>query len=159
MGTATETRISGDNDAPIHPVRYIMYHLYCDSCGSFALDYWMEPDNHAQLQEMAQRLRRIAWWAAAATVVSVIGAVFGLIFFLIPALIVLAGAWIGAALLERRIVTRGARCRDCGATYAYDSGFFSDYERNPRSYTAADIPPPAGQGIRITGPILGPATE
>jgi len=159
MGSVSEIRISGDNDTPIFPVRYVMHHLYCDNCGSFALAYWITPDNHAQLRQLQARLKRVAQWALAATILSVVGALLGLIFFLIPALLVLVGALSGVWLLERRIVIRGARCPECETTYAYGSGFFADLEANPRGYTAADIPPLNGHGIRITGQTLGPVEE
>lgn len=35
MGRVTQIRISGDNDAPIFPVKYEMHFFYCDHCGSF----------------------------------------------------------------------------------------------------------------------------
>jgi hypothetical protein len=39
MGSVPDLYTTGDNDPEIEPVQYYRHYLYCDACGSFALDY------------------------------------------------------------------------------------------------------------------------
>ncbi|MCB9081106.1 MAG: hypothetical protein H6555_05295 [Lewinellaceae bacterium] len=40
MGRVTQIQISGDNDPPLHPVKYEMHYFYCDHCGSFDMELY-----------------------------------------------------------------------------------------------------------------------
>jgi hypothetical protein len=48
------------------------------------------------------------------------------------------------ALVKSKVEYLGRRCRQCAATYAYGTPFFTDLDANPRHLTVADVPRPLG---------------
>lgn len=158
MGRVTEIRISGDNDAPIYPVRYEMHYLYCDECGSFELKTWVEPEDHEVLENRARQLGQLAGGIAAGV------GIFTIFTFLDAIPIILIGAVVVIVLLiirgriKSRIKDRGVYCTRCNSRYEYGSPFFSS-EANPKNYTEEDIPTPLYQNYQIIGSILGPVEE
>ena len=45
----------------------------------------------------------------------------------------------------------GTRCSQCGATYANNSAFFTDFDANPRNLTLAEAPRPLGSSTFLQG--------
>lgn len=157
MASVTDLVTSGDNEEPIFPVRYYRHYMYCDTCGSFEIEPWTEPDNHRQLLKMSQRLNRLAGFAIFATIVSVVVAVLGMPLCLAPSLIALVGSVGVAAYLQSRVRDYGVRCKTCGTMYAFGSAFFTDPEANPRNYTMQDVPRPLYNVYQLRGEEVGPA--
>lgn len=60
MGSVPDLYTTGDNDAEIEPRSYYRHYLYCDECGSFALEPWVAPANHEQIERRRHRLARAA---------------------------------------------------------------------------------------------------
>ncbi len=46
--------------------------------------------------------------------------------------------------LGSKIELVGMRCKQCDATYAHGTPFFTDLDANPRHLTVADVPRPLG---------------
>lgn len=67
-----------------------------------------------------------------------------------PRTVLLVGAALVAILLVWRALVGarderlGWRCRECSATYAYGTPFFTDLAANPRRLTLEDVPRPLG---------------
>jgi hypothetical protein len=65
-----------------------------------------------------------------------------LVFFI--GLIVVVGLLVARGVLGSKIEHVGMRCRQCGATYANGTPFFTDLDANPRQLTLAEVPRPLG---------------
>lgn len=48
MGSVRDLYTTGDNDPEIHPRSYYRHYLYCDGCGSFELEPWVQTENRAE---------------------------------------------------------------------------------------------------------------
>lgn len=146
MGSVRSLTTTGDNDPEIVPVSYYRHYLYCDACGSFALDPWITPDTWKGI-EKARRGLGIA--ALISLPIVVVGPWFVSGFYpplrvLLAGLIVIVGLLVVRAVLGSRIEYVGMRCRRCNSTYRNGSPFFTDLDSNPRNLTVADVPRPLG---------------
>lgn len=205
MGSVPHIYTTGDNDPEIEPVSYYRHYLYCDACGSFALEHWQKTDPKG-FERDRQLYGKAAWLALPLVVVPLwilLGFVFSLESILMvaaamvispllrrlldrkasagrwgfvkwvvliavplvwlvgeitpailsPWLVLAAGALLIGALLLARMAKEtsgeflGHRCRDCGATYAYGSAFFTNLEANPRDLKIEDVPRPLGSSL------------
>jgi hypothetical protein len=155
MGRVTEIRTSGDNDPPIHPVRYEMHYLYCDECGSFDLRTWVEPDNHEVLEERVKLLGRLAAGLAGLTGFLTILVFLDAIPYIIVGAIVVIGLLIVRSRIKAKIKEPGLYCNDCHTKYLYGTPFFSS-EENPKGYTMEEVPRPLNMNYQIVGRMLGP---
>lgn len=211
MGSVPHLYTTGDNDPEIYPSQHYRHYLYCDACGSFELDSWIEPENHEALETARRRLAMAAFCGSPWVVISAwrtlgfepsltflaalfagiclllviwrfmgkVGWVLGRYvpsiwplpkwaFFMLlivvvvewlvgfaarfvpPWVLLLAGVIFTAGLLVAReilgskIELAGMKCRQCGATYAYGTAFFTDLDANPRGLAVADVPRPLG---------------
>jgi|GEM_PF-1369661 len=70
--------------------------------------------------------------------------------------VVIAVALAWRAALAGRIESLGRRCQECGATYGYQTAFFSDLDANPRGLTESDVPRPLGSSPFVEGGYVGP---
>ncbi len=74
-----------------------------------------------------------------------------------PWLVLGAGVLLIGVLLLARLAKEqggeilGYRCRDCGATYANGSSFFTDIDANPRQLKVEDVPRPLGYSFFVVG--------
>ena len=155
MGSVPHLYTTGDNDPEIEPVQYYRHYLYCDDCGSFDLGTWFTPDNHEALTRAGRWLGLAALVAAAATVVAwlmlgPLAAAGG---------IVVVGLLVARSALASKVERAGMRCRECGATYAGGTPFFTDLDANPRNLTLEDVPRPLGVSHFERGRYVGPAPE
>lgn len=228
MGSVPDLYTSGDNDPEIEPVRYYRHYLYCDACGSFALDAWMAPENHERLERTRRRLAQaallslavvlasawlvlgllpspaflvalvagialalLAWpivwravwgwpavtaplaasWRAAepvagrwrffkatllwllvvSTVEWFANQLFPASLVLVTSLIVVVGLLVVRGVLGSKIEYVGLRCRQCAATYAHGTPFFTNLDANPRNLAPADVPRPLGSSHFLRG--------
>jgi hypothetical protein len=158
MGRVTEIRTSGDNDPPSHPVRYEMHYLYCDECGSFDLNRWMEPENHEVLQDRVKLLGRVAAILAGLTGFLTILVFLDAIPYIIVGAIVVIGILIVRSRIKAKIKEKGLYCNNCQTQYPYGTSFFSS-EENPKAYSMKDIPRPLNSNYQIVGRMLGPVEE
>jgi hypothetical protein len=103
MGSVPDLYTTGDNDPEIDPVQYYRHYLYCDACGSFELQSWMAPRNHAELERARRWLGKAALYSSPLVVVS-----GWLALGLVPALsvLVLLAAGIALALIERGFIRK-----------------------------------------------------
>ncbi len=60
MGSVPALYTTGDNDPEIYPARYYRHYLYCDACGSFALEPWVAPPHHEAIERTRRRLALVA---------------------------------------------------------------------------------------------------
>lgn len=157
VGSVENVVTTGDNDEPIFPVQYYNYYIYCDKCGSFKLRYWLEPKNHAEIEQKIGRVKGVRNGAAAASAVSAVLAFFGGFVCLGVSLVVLIGAVVWASYLDSKIEMRGVRCEECETEYAYGSPFFTNFKENPRNYSMEDAPKPLYTVYQIKGEEIGPA--
>jgi hypothetical protein len=58
--------------------------------------------------------------------------------------LLIVGLLVARALVDSNNEYLGLRCRQCDATYAHGTPFFTDLEANPRHLTVADVPRPKG---------------
>lgn len=89
MGSVRDLYTTGDNDPEIEPRQYYRHYLYCDACGSFALDPWTAPGEVERVERKRHRLAMAALVASPLVVVS-LGSVLGLV--LSPAVLVALAA-------------------------------------------------------------------
>lgn len=155
MGSVPDLVTTGDNDPEIYPVQYYRHYLYCDECGSFELDPWVEPENHRQIEKIQKRLNQVAIVSLIAAIVSTILAFLGMPILLLFSLIVLIGSAGAAAILGSRIRDLGVRCKQCQTTYAFGSPLFKATAENPRQYTMADVPRPLYRNYWVRGETVG----
>lgn len=151
MGSVPDLYTTGDNDPEIHPTSYYRHYLYCDACGSFQLDPWTEPED---LDKLATTRRRLGVAALLSSALVLVGGwdVLGLepspaslAWAALPVgLALLVGFLVWRAVLGSRIEYLGNRCRQCQATYAHGTPFFTDLDSNPRNLTIGDVPRPLG---------------
>jgi len=98
MGSVPALYTTGDNDPEIYPVQYYRHYLYCDACGSFALEPWLALP-HREAIERARR--RLALAALATLPLMVVAGWVALGFFPSPAvLLVLAAGMVIAPVLR-----------------------------------------------------------
>ena len=64
-------------------------------------------------------------------------------------------AWRGH--LGSKIQSLGMRCKECDATYAHGSDFFTDLDANPRNLPISEVPRPLGVSHFETGEYVGEA--
>jgi len=60
LGSVPDVYTTGDNDPELEPKSYYRHDLYCDACGSFDLEPWIAPDNHASLESRQKRIGKAA---------------------------------------------------------------------------------------------------
>lgn len=68
MGSVAVLTTSGDNDPELEPVQSYRHYLYCDACGSFALEPWESADR-VEVERRGRRLASVALWATPLLVV------------------------------------------------------------------------------------------
>jgi len=158
MASVTDLTTTGDNDPEIFPVQYYRHYMYCDRCGSFQIEPWVEPDNHRQLAGIRKRIEQ---GASLCLIIAIISFVVGLVSFI--ANLVFAGtltmpiySLLGSGLslialffmlgmasfVEAKVRYRGLRCGACLETYENGGAFFTSLANNPRNYSMKDVPRP-----------------
>ncbi len=158
MGTVKEIRMSGDNDEPIHPVRYEMKYYYCDNCGSFELKDWKAAEHPEKINSQLKNL-----WLLSRGLILFAGlmAIFAF-FLLLPAIIVVlvlfALVMVARSRLKSQISVKGIACKSCGTQYEFGSPFFVE-ENNPQNLTMEDVPRPLNSNYTRTGATLGRVDE
>ncbi|MDJ0837433.1 MAG: hypothetical protein QNK37_13020 [Acidobacteriota bacterium] len=167
MGSVTEQTVTGDNDPEIEPMAYFRHYLYCDKCGSFRIERWIEPADHPRLLRIRERLVTVS---AFLLVLTLILATITLVSFawtvvfgggldfdllaLIPtgvSLIALILVMRSSTHIDSKIQYRGAFCGQCNEKYENGSPFFTDLKINPRNYTMEDVPLPRNQAYWVRG--------
>lgn len=158
MGRVTEIRTSGDNDTPIRPVRYEMHYLYCDQCGSFDLQTWVEPENHEMLENRVKQFGQIAAGLGGLIALYTIFVFLDAIPVVFIGTIVVIVLLIIRARIKSKIKERGVSCKACNSKYEFGSSFFSS-EENPKNFTMEEVPLPLNSNYQMVGSILGPENE
>ena len=154
MGRITEIRTSGDNDEPIHPVRYEMHYLYCDNCGSFDIKHWTEPPNYQDLEGRVKQMGRIAGVLTAVMFFSSIFVFWSAIPFIMIMSVVLITLLLLRARIKSKIKEKGVHCGHCNTQYEYGTPFFSS-EENSKGFTMKDVPLPLNTNYTMVGSMLG----
>lgn len=98
MGSVRDLYVTGDNDPEVFPEAYYRHYAYCDACGSFDLEPWTTPENHAELE--AKR-RRLGLWALLLLPLVAVVAWLALGLFPPPSLVAYLVIGIVAAVLVR----------------------------------------------------------
>lgn len=111
-------------------------------------------------ESAAKRWRFVKWSLFAIPVLLLAD---GLVKDVLPPWMMLAGGLllIAGLLVARELVGSnrgylGLRCRQCEATYAYGTPFFTDLDANPRHLTVGDVPRPLGSSPFERGFLASP---
>lgn len=70
---------------------------------------------------------------------------------LLGGLVIVAGLLVAREVLAAKIEHLGMRCRQCGATYANGTSFFTNLDANPRKLTVSEVPRPLGVSHFLVG--------
>lgn len=157
MGSVADAYTTGDNDPEIEPESYHRHYLYCDGCGSFDLEYWKFAGDAAVrapgrwLDKVAIIVVPIMVVDAALTLLGAAGWVRWMVWTAMT-LFVVGRLLIEVTSSHGRLA--GMRCRQCMATYAYGSAFFTDLDANPRQLKVGDVPRPLGRSPFLRGKSL-----
>ena len=167
MGSVRILTTIGDNDPELEAVDYYRHYFYCDHCGSFKIEPWMEPKKHLQLMKTQIIAGSISAIGLISTTLSLAFLVISLILGYISTGLLtydqpLSFTWFGLSLfvvvataaidafLKKKIKFRGVHCGDCSQEYESNSSFLTDYETNPRNHTQKDIPPAVPIGFPVS---------
>ena len=172
MGCVTDLTTTGDNDEEIDPVDYYRHYMYCDKCGSFKIQQWLEPENHLDLFKTQERLGKASTFFLSATIFFfIMGCIVGapdlfsggliageVLDFILTVLLFSGPTLIFFFVLMRqedvvgsKIHNRGVRCGQCGEEYETGNPFFDGHDQNPRNYSMEDVPLPRNTTYWIRG--------
>jgi len=167
MGSVADLTRTGDNDPEIYPVEYYRHYMYCDKCGSFKLEAWIEPENHPQLARTQSWIGKASTLTLYATVFAAItGVIWGtpdllsgsvldfvatILLLAVPLLFLSLGLMKLEDFVGSKIKDRGVRCGACSEDYKNGSHFFIALEKNPKNYTMEDVPLPRNSTYWIRG--------
>lgn len=70
---------------------------------------------------------------------------------LVAGLFLVVSLLVARGVLGSKIECVGMRCRQCAATYAHGTPFFTNLDANPRNLTPADVPRPLGSSPFLRG--------